>query len=599
MDKSQKFVWFFIIIVLLLGGALTVVYFSLPYPAAKGLADGLAQDGNFQSLTAVRFASLSLPLRLIGLVLLTGGVLLLIFRRKSQLILGQTTHFLSGMGKTLWLDLLRLLAALDPRKLEKTDGYLLAGLTLLAAGLRAAYILRPMSHDEAYTVVAFASRPIGIILTDYSLPNNHIFHSLLVHLAYLLFGIQPWAVRLPVVLAGMLLVPSGYLLARLLYDRHTALVTAGLLACAPYLISLSTDARGYILICLFTLLTLALGYYLMHQHSSAGWVLLAGLSALGFYTTPVMLYPFGMLLTWLLLSSLAGETRPVYGSAINFIKYVLAAGVAAAVLAAILYTPVFLTSGAQSVIANRFVVPLRLDDFIEILPQNIGLAWQSWNGELGITGFIFLAGFLLSLLFHWRIATHRMPVQLAALVWLAVELPLQRPYPWPKIWAFLFPLFILWGTAGLLALVKAIHLKPWKNVNLAAIATGAVLAVVASASLISAIYTYHVVNAPGEIENTTMFLKNQLQPGDIVVVADPDDAPLWYYFELHQVPPGYVIDIQKEPFQRAFVLVNPAYRQTLKSVINERGPSSKRLDMNSAKEVYRSGNTTVYLVSKK
>jgi hypothetical protein len=218
---------------------------------------------------------------------------------------------------------------------------------------------------------------------------------------------------------------------------------------------------------------------------------------------------------------------------------------------------------------------------------------------LGITGFIFLAGFLLSLVFHRRITTQRVPLQLAALAWLAVELPLQRPYPWIKIWSFLFPLFLMWGTAGLLALVKGIRLKALKNTSLAGILTGAVLVVVVSASLTSAMYTYRGVNAPGEIENTTLFLKSQLQPGDIVVVADPDDAPLWYYFELHQVPPGYVIDIQKEPFQRAFVLVNPAYRQTLKSVINERGPSSKRLDMNSAEEVYRSGNTITYVVSKK
>ena len=599
MNKSQKIVWLLILIILLLGGALAVAYFSLPYPTAKILADGFAHDGNFQSLTEARFAELSLPMRLIGLVLLAGGTALLVFRRRSQPLVAHTLRFLSGLGKAVWLDLGSLLAALDPRKLEKTDGYLLAGLALLAAGLRAAYILRPMSHDEAYTVVAFASRPLGIILTDYSLPNNHIFHSLLVHLSYLLFGVQPWAVRLPAVLAGMLLVPAGYLLARLLYDRHSALVTAGLLACAPFLINLSTDARGYILICLFTLITLALGFYLMHNHSPASWVLLVGLSALGFYTTPVMLYPFGMLLTWLLLSSLAGETHPVYGSTFNFLKYLLAAGFTTGLLSAILYTPVFLTSGVQSVIANRFVVSLRLDDFIEILPPHIGLTWQTWNSELGITGFIFVAGLLLSLVFHRRIATHRVPLQLAALVWLAVELLLQRPYPWIKIWSFLFPLFLMWGTAGLLALVKGIHLKAIKNASLAGIVTGAVLVVVVSASLISATYTYRRVNAPGEIENTTLFLKSQLQPGDIVVVADPDDAPLWYYFEMHQVLPGYVIDIQKKPFQRAFVLVNPAYRQTLKSVINDRGPSSKRLDMNSAKEVYRSGNTIIYMVSKK
>jgi hypothetical protein len=327
--------------------------------------------------------------------------------------------------------------------------------------------------------------------------------------------------------------------------------------------------------------------------------LLVVLSALGFYTTPVMLYPFGVLFTWLLLSTLACETRPVYGSALQFIKYLLAAGFATGLLTAILYTPVFLTSGVQSVIANRFVIPLSLGDFIEVLPLKIGETWQTWNTGVGITGFIFLVGVLLSLVFHRRIATHRLPLQLAALAWLAVELPVQRPYPWIKIWSFLFPLFLMWGSAGLLALLKNIRLKAWKYASPAGILTGATLVVVVSASLFSAIYHYRTVNAPGEIESTTLFLKSQLQPGDIVVVANPDDAPLWYYFELHQVPDSYVIDIQKKPFQRAFVLVNPAYKQSLKTVINERGPESKRLDMNSAKEVYHSGNTLTFLLFRK
>jgi len=599
MNKSQKFVWLLILIALFLSGTLAATYFSLPYPTAKGLADGLARDGNFQSLTLARFAALSLPLHLVGLALLAGGAAWLVFRRKSQPLVSRILHFLPKLGNALWLDLRTLLAALNPRKLKKTDGYLLAALTLLAAGLRALYIMRSMSHDEAYTVVAFASRPIGIILSDYSLPNNHIFHSLLVHFSYVLFGMQPWAVRLPVLLAGTLVAPAGYLLARLLYDRHTALISAALLACAPFLINLSTDARGYILICLFTLLTLALGFHLMHKRCPASWVLLVVLSALGFYTTPVMLYPTGVLFTWLLFSTLAGETRPAYGPALQFIKYLLAAGFATGLLSAILYTPVFLTSGVQSVVANRFVIPLSLGDFLEILPVSIDQTWQTWNTDVGITGFIFLVGVLLSLIFHRRIASHRLPLQLAALAWLAVELPVQRPYPWLKIWSFLFPLFLIWGAAGLLAPLKNIRFKAWRNMNMTGLLTGAALVLIVSASLFSAIHNYREVNATGEIENTTLFLKSRLAPGDIVVVDTPDDAPLWYYFELHQVPDSYVIDIQKKPFQRAFVLVNPGYKQTLLTVINARGPNPKRVDLQSAREVYRSGNTITYLVSSK
>jgi len=104
------------------------------------------------------------------------------------------------------------------------------------------------------------------------------------------------------------------------------------------------------------------------------------------------------------------------------------------------------------------------------------------------------------------------------------------------------------------------------------------------------------MNATGEVEATTLYLKGQLKQGDIVVVADPDDAPLWYYFLLHQIPASFVDNIQHEPFQRAFVLVNPGYGQSLASVIDQRGPDIKRLDPGSARVVNQSGNTITYQV---
>jgi hypothetical protein len=37
-----------------------------------------------------------------------------------------------------------------------------------------------LNHDEVYTWEAFASRSFATIVTHYPVPNNHIFHSILV-----------------------------------------------------------------------------------------------------------------------------------------------------------------------------------------------------------------------------------------------------------------------------------------------------------------------------------------------------------------------------------------------------------------------------------
>ena len=595
-SKFPNILWNLIVLAFLAGGILALVFFSLPFDRARALANHLSQDNNLQSLTEARFANLRLPMQATGLVLLASGAVFIALRKRSQAWVAEGWQFLARILGDLRQDW-RIMVTADWRfkRLEKADLFILLGLALAAAGIRAAYVARPMSHDEAYTIVAFATRPLWVVLSDYSLPNNHVFHSLLVHFSYLLFGIQPWAVRLPVVAAGVLVVPAGYLLARLLYGRPTALLSAALLAGDPLMINLATDARGYILICLFSLLVFSLGVYVQQRQNRAAWGLIVLFSALGFYTTPIMIYPFGILLTWLLLAALCGETRPAYGSLGHFLKYLVAAATAAGLLSALLYTPIFITYGVKAVVANRFVLPLSLGDFLSILPGKIVEIWNNWTGlpaGLPAIGFIFLAGVILSLLLNRRISSRRAPLQAAAVLWLAVELPIQRPYPWPKLWSWLLPLFLIWGSAGLLGLVKDVKLRG--KYNLAMLLSGVAILAVLGASLAGAVRSFPEMNAYGEIEATTLYLKGQLRQGDIVVVADPDDAPLWYYFQLHQIPDSFVNNIQHVPFQRAFVLVNPGYGQSLTSVIDQRGPDIKRLDPASARVVNQSGSTFTY-----
>jgi 4-amino-4-deoxy-L-arabinose transferase-like glycosyltransferase len=597
-SKFPKILWNLIVLAFLAGGILALVFFSLPFESARGLANYLVGENHLRSLTEARFASLRLLMQAAGLVLLAAGAVFTALRKHSQAWVADGLGFLARIMGDVRQDW-RTMVTADWRfkRLEKADLFILLGLALAAAGIRAAFVARPMSHDEAYTIVAFATRPLWVVLSDYSLPNNHVFHSLLVHFSYLLFGLQPWAVRLPVVAAGVLVVPAGYLLARLLYGRPTALLTAALLAGTPLMVNLATDARGYILICLFSLLIFSLGVYVQQHQNKAAWGLIVLFSALGFYTTPIMIYPFGVLITWLMLAALAGETRPAYGTLRLFFKYLAVSATASGLLAAFLYTPIFFTYGLKAVVANRFVLPLSPGDFLSILPGKIAETWNDWTGSpdgMPVLGFIFLAGTILSLLLNRRISSCRAPLQAAAVLWLAVELPIQRPYPWPKLWSWLLPLFLMWGSAGLLGLFKEIKLGG--KYGLAMLLSGAAILAVLGASLGGAIRNFPAMNANGEIETTALYLKSQLRQGDIVVVSDPDDAPLWYYFKLHQIPDSFVINIQHVPFQRAFVLVNPDYGQSLASVIDQRGPDIKRLIPASAQVVNQSGSTFTYLV---
>ena len=154
----------------------------------------------------------------------------------------------------------------------------------------------------------FASRPIKVIVSNYHTPNNHVFHSLLVHFSYLLFGNHPWALRLPVLIAGVFVVPLSYLLIRMLYDRRSAILTAALVSWSAPMIEYSTYARGYAYLVTFTLLAFSLAFSLMQKCNAAAWVLMAFCSTLGFFTIPVMLYPFAILVFWILLCQSSNPT---------------------------------------------------------------------------------------------------------------------------------------------------------------------------------------------------------------------------------------------------------------------------------------------------
>lgn len=152
----------------------------------------------------------------------------------------------------------------------------LTSITILGCFIRLQFLSEPLRYDEAYTYRTYAMHPISFILTDYSLPNNHIFHSLLLHFTTAIFGNSEASVRLIAFLAGIGLIPLTYIVARRALRPEAALLASTFVAGANYLVFYSVNARGYTLSACFILGVI---YFLSHETITKRHQIYAGICA--------------------------------------------------------------------------------------------------------------------------------------------------------------------------------------------------------------------------------------------------------------------------------------------------------------------------------
>jgi hypothetical protein len=566
---------------------------SLPFSFIKAVIDSLASDGLVESFNQSSLQTALPEIRLFGWLCASLALGLVLLRSKTQSVLAETLDRLSW--KNLTSDLRQIFGISLGERQDQLYPAALLIVTLLALLIRLVFISRPMRHDEAYTFIAFASRSLRVVISDYHLPNNHVFHTLLVYLAYHLLGNQPWIIRLPALVAGVLVVPATYWVGNRFYNRNTAIISAGLVASASSFIDYSTNARGYSLLSLFALLILALGVHVKEKNNLLAWILIVCLSALGFYTNPTMLYPFGILMTWLLVSALLKDISQVYDS--RFIYYLLASGICVALLTILFYAPIVVYSGPDSLVGNTVVAPLSWEDFQQSIWVRAQNTWEDWTA--GVPLFItmlLVIGTIISLVFHRRLSPHRLPLQIAAVIWIAITLILQRVAPWPRIWLFLLPLFIIWASAGLAYVLHlAARIRPsFHHGHLAIL--GVVILLPAFLLATFSINPPSPMQTIGVEEEITRYLKDYLQPGDEIVAVSPMRAQVGYYFSAYDIPDDFFYDHQTE-FARAIVLVNEKHDQTLESVIEHEGLANV-LDLDAAKLIGRFKYAAIYEISR-
>lgn len=481
---------------------------------------------------------------------------------------------------------------------SKERGWTIAAFVVILIGavLRIVYINQSVGNDEAYTYLAFSSRPVLSILTDYSHPNNHIFHSILAHFSALLFGQVTWAIRLPALLAGILMIPACYVTGRKLYNAPAGLMAASFLAASPTFITYSAQARGYTLLAFFTLVMILLGAELVKQNSRSGWIVFSLCGVLGAFTIPIMVYPLAALYIWLML-----EFFTRYGWSQEFRRRIVpvlisAIGVIAGTI--LVYLPVIMVgTGLKSLIANGEVVSQPWSVFLINLRTRLGRTWIEWNDDLPFFfTFLTVIGFVISFYIHRRLSRTKVHLAIASIIGFAIVLIIHRVAPYTRIWTFVQPWFYIWAGAGLAGLVQFLFGKG----NLAYVFFIAALAVYPILSIGVNLQRggYMEVTQPGVEETVSGELLTQLKDGQLIAAVVPTSTQIKYYFSQKADYKNWFYDTyRQQPFNQLLVVIANNSDQTLQSVL-ERNKLLDLVDWQNGEIIYSYKQVDVYRVNR-
>jgi len=157
----------------------------LPYALLRNFIDMFALDGKAEFFTFDKFTEIITRLRFYGCAFLFVDTVLYLKRRWIQQQVSSLLFTLTSL-KNMKKEFVKVLK--NEEKIHLCAFIVILG---IAVAVRLAFLYQPMRYDEALTFMTYASKPIWHGLSLYSSPNNHLFHTLLVHITCLLLGNQP------------------------------------------------------------------------------------------------------------------------------------------------------------------------------------------------------------------------------------------------------------------------------------------------------------------------------------------------------------------------------------------------------------------------
>ena len=601
MKKAAKILILMFQIMVVTGEGLCFFLAFFNYEIIKKWGDFLAPDKNFERLTPDLIASLRLPSIIAVILFLLGGGFIFFWSSKAMDIIQRLLTFFCHFWNAFIKDCRVLFTDIWQARPNLSDTVILSVTVVSGAITRVLFFNRPIGYDEAYTFAAFARFSFRYITSTYYVPNNHVFHTILVRISYLMFGDQIWPLRLPSFTASLFIIVFVYFLGRSLYNRIAGLVAAVLVAFLPDVIIFSVSARGYIIVTLVSILAMLTASYLIRKRNYLAWLFLILLSALGFYTIPMMLYPCGLIFVWLLISGINEETRREYTSLINWVKYVLIAGVLVVITTIILYSPILLTNDLAAIYQNvRVIQPLNFHDFLVSVPTNIKGILEEWG--TGISSYILFAifgGAFISVFFDKRTSKYRLPMVAIFIVYISIMVLIERPYPISRIWLWMIPFLAIWCGIGVAGVFQ------WTTQRISRkFIPALVLSILLFGFAMNGIYKSYILGVVNPIsedpvaEKVTLYLQPLLTNDSLVVVSECSDARYWYYFFANKIPDPIILKRDRF-FNKVYIIAytqpNPACREEdVTEVFSRYGPDRGLFDMSTMQAIKQISYATIY-----
>jgi hypothetical protein len=320
-------------------------------------------------------------------------------------------------------------------------------LVAVAAVQRFWLALEPITAQEAVAYMSFATRSVGQCISDYSLPVNHVFHTLLTKLSTAVAGANLIGLRLPAILASLLALPLYYLFVRSMFNRYIALMALAMAAVYPSLAELGALAHGYSLTWLCLMLALVFGRHFVRTNNLVSAIAIGLACAFGMWAVPSSLTAVLLVYIWALFSLLGKYDRSL-GERLGMLG--LSAGVFLAA-ALLLYLPVVMTHGVDQLFHHVTEEDRNWRAFALNYPDQVLDFWvwvvdptRWWVAILGFIGLVQAA---------YISAKYR--ALIIALLLGAVPVVLLKAdtgSPWD--WAYTLFIFHLGGAIGLFYLLK-------------------------------------------------------------------------------------------------------------------------------------------------
>ncbi|MDD4736010.1 MAG: glycosyltransferase family 39 protein [Kiritimatiellae bacterium] len=469
-------------------------------------------------------------------------------------------------------------------------------IVLVGVAIRGLYINQEVHADEARTFSAYAFRPFYIIVSDWTAPNNHIFHTLLVRLCYLLFGRSLLVLRFPSFMAGILFLPLSYLFVKKLFSRGTGLFVMAFCAASYGIVSFSTMGRGYTILfcCTYILFLLALSLRVFPNNITL-WVTAVGVSAIGMFTIPTMLYSIVGISVWLALNPPVCFYR---GSELwrwwfRLFLYLCLTGL----LTLLLYSPAFVATDWSLIHDDAALTSRRTW-------QNILTSIPAWSIQLqrlaidpmprwmayGLTG-CGLAG--LSWLYReGRLLSKTSLLVCVVLASFVIPICVQRVIPYTRVYIVYIPFvaaFLFYGVSRLLESIPALETqrKYYSYIGVTIFTAIMAIALIKQHGVEYLQTGDQAVGARGAAE----FLASHAKERDVAIALCPVPGPLIFYLSSMNNP-IYVYDtLQYTPIiekgsNTAWIVISREHAQSMQDM---RGRIKLMVQVPDIQPVYENG----------